>query len=106
MIRHDDTTRKLFWFGTTLALSAWLTLCPAVREARAGLSAPTRAEVINCGNGQVDAGEQCDDANRSDGDGCSKFCLAEESCDNGLDDNDDGLVDCEDLNCDGHPACR
>ena len=51
----------------------------------------------NCGNGFLDDGEQCDDGNRIDGDGCSKYCIKEgdpAKCGNGfLDDNeqcDDG----------------
>ena len=32
----------------------------------------------NCGNGFLDEGEQCDDGNRMDGDGCSKYCMKEE----------------------------
>ncbi len=31
----------------------------------------------NCGNGFLDAGEQCDDGNKMDGDGCSKYCMKE-----------------------------
>lgn len=30
-----------------------------------------------CGDGRVDAGEQCDDGNRNDGDGCDADCMAE-----------------------------
>ena len=33
----------------------------------------------NCGNGIVDHGEQCDDGNRTDGDGCSEYCMFEDS---------------------------
>lgn len=32
-----------------------------------------------CGNGLLDVGEQCDDANRTGGDGCSELCLQETS---------------------------
>ena len=31
----------------------------------------------NCGNNKLDPGEQCDDGNRMDGDGCSKYCMIE-----------------------------
>jgi len=31
----------------------------------------------NCGDGSPDAGEECDDANASDGDGCSAHCTVE-----------------------------
>lgn len=30
-----------------------------------------------CGNGRLDAGEECDDGNRSDGDGCDRACRIE-----------------------------
>ena len=30
-----------------------------------------------CGNGFVDSGEECDDQNRVDGDGCSVACAIE-----------------------------
>ncbi|MBO7126289.1 S8 family serine peptidase [bacterium] len=30
-----------------------------------------------CGNGLIDPGEQCDDGNRIDGDGCSGYCMKE-----------------------------
>ena len=30
-----------------------------------------------CGNGTIDLGEECDDNNTSDGDGCSSICLNE-----------------------------
>lgn len=33
----------------------------------------------NCGNGQIDAGEECDDGNLTDGDGCSSSCQIEGS---------------------------
>ena len=31
----------------------------------------------NCGNGIVDYGEQCDDGNQADGDGCARSCVKE-----------------------------
>lgn len=31
----------------------------------------------DCGNGQIDAGEDCDDGNRLSGDGCSQSCVQE-----------------------------
>ncbi|PIR52110.1 hypothetical protein COU77_02145, partial [Candidatus Peregrinibacteria bacterium CG10_big_fil_rev_8_21_14_0_10_49_16] len=33
-----------------------------------------------CGNGQVDPGEQCDDGNKRNGDGCTNACTLEDSC--------------------------
>ncbi|MFA5625646.1 MAG: DUF4215 domain-containing protein [Bradymonadales bacterium] len=35
-------------------------------------------QVENCGNGEINAGEGCDDANRVSGDGCSEVCQIEE----------------------------
>ena len=37
----------------------------------------TRACDTSCGNGSIETGEQCDDGNSSDGDGCSKDCKTE-----------------------------
>ena len=40
-----------------------------------------------CGNGRLDAGEQCDDDNNENGDGCSRGCLDEDGipeCGNGI----------------------
>ncbi len=34
-----------------------------------------------CGNGALEAGEQCDDGNNIDGDGCSATCIADEPTD-------------------------
>ena len=40
--------------------------------------------VLNCGNGEQEPGEQCDDGNRLDGDGCSATCHVETTgCGNG-----------------------
>ena len=32
---------------------------------------------IECGNGIINTGEQCDDANKNNGDGCSSNCTVE-----------------------------
>jgi|GEM_PF-2364160 len=37
-----------------------------------------------CGNGERDAGEECDDGNLSSGDGCTKRCLKEPACGDGV----------------------
>jgi len=49
---------------------------------------------VLCGNGTLDPGEECDDANRGDGDGCSASCQLE-ACVDG-----DGDGHCEDVDCD------
>jgi cysteine-rich repeat protein len=38
--------------------------------------APTPAPAAFCGDGRVQAGEECDDANTNDGDGCLRTCFA------------------------------
>ncbi len=62
--------------------------------------------MTHCGNGVVTAGEQCDDANVFDGDGCSATCQVEdntpkheENCTDLIDNDGDGLIDCEDPDC-------
>ena len=65
-----------------------------------------------CGNSAVEAGEQCDDGNTANGDGCSSVCQTEEQqppvvecvpvsevCNNNLDDDCDGAVDSSDSDC-------
>jgi cysteine-rich repeat protein len=59
-----------------------------------------------CGDGEIDAGESCDDVNLLDGDGCSATCQSEatcgnsrpdagEQCDDGNQNNGDGCsIDC------------
>jgi cysteine-rich repeat protein len=44
---------------------------------------------VECGNGVVELGEQCDDGNLVDGDGCDSTCVIEEPDDD--DDHDDGV---------------
>jgi|GEM_PF-2625580 cysteine-rich repeat protein len=86
-----------------------------------------------CGNGTIEAAEQCDDGNTSSvEDGCSQSCQIDEGwmcsggpsvcafsdiptlpsgqsvteiCDNGVDDDLDSLLDCNDMDCIGDPAC-
>lgn len=58
-----------------------------------------------CGDGIVDRGEGCDDANLTDGDGCNALCQPElcgdglvsplETCDDGNDLAGDGCADCQ-----------
>jgi fibro-slime domain-containing protein len=49
------------------------TVEPACRDS----SGTTRACDTRCGNGNVEMGEDCDDGNTSDGDGCSHDCKVE-----------------------------
>jgi cysteine-rich repeat protein len=63
----------------------------------------TLGECVNlCGNGTEDAGEQCDDGNTANGDGCSSTCQNEPRC-------GDGTVgageQCDDGNVTNDDAC-
>ncbi len=58
-----------------------------------------------CGNGRVELGEECDDGNTSDCDGCSASCTTERCGDGHLcggEECDDG----NDVPCDGCTACH
>lgn len=44
-----------------------------------------------CGNGTVETGEECDDSNQADGDGCSAMCQREDVPDAGVDVPDAGM---------------
>lgn len=61
-----------------------------------------------CGDGYVTHAEECDDGNLQSGDGCGTDCQwegVEIQCDNAIDDDGDGFVDCEDNDCSTSPAC-
>jgi cysteine-rich repeat protein len=59
---------------------------------------------LACGNGELDAGEVCDDGNRIDGDGCAANCASNETCGNGVRDVSVGET-CDDGNTVGGDAC-
>lgn len=42
------------------------------------------ADEVTCGDGNVDAGETCDDANQTDCDGCDSNCTWSATCGNGI----------------------
>jgi len=54
---------------------------PDLDYSRLGLMTTTTEPV--CGNDEVETGEECDDGNTDDGDGCSKYCEVEDkwTCD-------------------------
>jgi cysteine-rich repeat protein len=52
-----------------------------------------------CGNGVLECGEECDDGNTANGDGCSATCTKEEICADQMDNDGDGLIDCQDPSC-------
>jgi len=57
-----------------------------------------------CGNGIVEPGEQCDDGNQVSNDGCSADCKSNETCGNGVVDEDRG-EQCDDGNHLAHDGC-
>jgi cysteine-rich repeat protein len=65
-----------------------------------------------CGDGTLDATEQCDDGNLMSGDGCNATCTFEGGCSNGLDDDGDVLVDypadpgCQNAGGTENPKCQ
>lgn len=62
-----------------------------------------RFEVVDavCGDGFRDVGEDCDDGNNRNGDGCSASCFLETFCGDGLLDPGEGCDDGNNLNGDG-----
>ena len=72
-------TRALFWL---LPLSLALTACPPpIHKTDGGLQKDGGSNLDGglafCGNGKVDPGEQCDDGNNVNGDGCEADCTPE-----------------------------
>ncbi len=55
----------------------------------------------SCGNDELDSslGEECDDGNNIDGDGCSASCLIEPQCSDGQDNDQDTFIDSADPGC-------
>lgn len=58
-----------------------------------------------CGDGIQQAGEQCDDGNNNNGDGCNAACEIEENCTDKIDNDEDGLIDCDDPECCAIKGC-
>ncbi len=58
------------------------TVATTIRNFVTSVSCLTPAPV--CGNGVVESGEQCDDGNTTNGDGCSSTCQTEGPCGNGV----------------------
>jgi len=67
------------------------------------LSPPALAQAEKCGDGNldVDLGEQCDDGNTVDGDGCSSECILEKCGDGELDTGEE----CDDGNTQSGDGC-
>ena len=58
-----------------------------------------------CGNNVVEANEQCDDGNRTSGDGCNAECTSNETCGNGVVDVTEGEA-CDDGNLMSQDGCN
>jgi len=60
-----------------------------------GCSAICQTEEVEpvCGNDILEGNEQCDDGNLVNGDGCSNQCIITYQCNDGVDNDQDGLID-------------
>jgi cysteine-rich repeat protein len=67
----------------------------------------TNCQNHRCGDITIDSDEECDDGNTVDTDECSNLCQynVEVSCNDGLDEDDDGVTDCDDSDCENDPIC-
>ncbi|MEE9293897.1 MAG: thrombospondin type 3 repeat-containing protein [Phycisphaerae bacterium] len=64
---------------------------------------PDECEAPICGNGLLNPGEECDDGNTANGDGCDENCVNEPG---GNDCNNNGVEDAQEIaTCPGEPAC-
>lgn len=79
-----------------LIVAAGLTYYFLLRKPTPAPVLPPPAPVIVCGNGQTESGEDCDDGNGTDGDGCSVVCKFEPAvCGNNRQESGE---DCDDGN--------
>jgi cysteine-rich repeat protein len=72
--------------GCNGLLVAWANVCPDLPSCQGIEEQLTQAGCTIppvCGNGRLDAGEECDDGNQIGGDGCSATCANENPCGNG-----------------------
>jgi cysteine-rich repeat protein len=71
----------------------------------AGLCRAGVCEQPRCGDRVIDEalGEMCDDGNALDGDGCARDCASDETCGNGVRDEDEG---CDDGNVIDGDTCQ
>lgn len=102
----DGTIRV---FAGILALLVWGTACTAEMADTEAVGDATEAVRCRlCGNGVVNLGEECDDGNRNNRDGCSNQCRVRgtppppSTCGNGLVDPGE---ECDDGNSINTDAC-
>ncbi len=60
--------------GTTAENTAGTTAGTTVGTTAGNIAGATSGDLILCGNGDLDSGEQCDDGNPENGDGCTTSC--------------------------------
>lgn len=73
----DEGTRNGLFLGNGMGCSKTCTREPSCRSA----AGATQACAVTCGNGNIETGEECDDGNLGDGDGCSAMCKNEANFD-------------------------
>ncbi len=93
----DDFGRALLAVGSTRVLVG----APMDDTRAVDAGAVYSFEDTSCGNGTVEAGEQCDDGNRIDGDGCDSNCTLT-ACGNGI---RTGTEQCDDGNTIAGDGC-
>jgi uncharacterized repeat protein (TIGR01451 family) len=106
-MKKENKTNKVF-LAALLASSLVMYNYPILSvqaEGENASSTPPQEEPV-CGNGTLEDGEECDDGNSSDGDGCSAACIIEEEpqpvCGNGtLEDGEE----CDDSNTEDGDGC-
>ena len=106
--------RQVLWYAAFAALLSTCfepkadvcsggVVCPAgFTCSRDGMSCVQASD--QCGNGQTDLGEVCDDGNTAGGDGCSADCTSDETCGNGLTDSATDEL-CDDANTVAGDGC-
>ena len=75
--------------------------CPVERTCVASPGEAAACVALGCGDGEVDEGEQCDDGNAVNGDGCDGNCTRSR-CGNGV---RSGEEQCDDGNMTGNDGC-
>ncbi len=97
-------------------------VCASTGVCGDGLISTSTTSKISTSNVKDEVSEECDDGNTTNGDGCASDCTIEagwtctndnpsqctqanEICDNGIDDDQNGATDCDDKNCENDPAC-
>jgi len=89
----ESFLRRVGMVGLLLALGCALATLPV-----------SHAQVSKCGDGTVDPGEECDDGNNIDGDGCSADCFLESKCGDGTVDEGEECDDGNNVDGDGCSA--